>query len=331
MSLGNLAEHVRTAPKLSDVLFEEPSRNFGTIAALPSNVQAIEAALLFSTGLRGFLALVGPSGWGKSHVLEAAACRISQDTGVPPRVYSAIEWIHLGARADAPGSLLLDNVQDALDGARTRLLLQIALERRVRGGRPTMLSFTASKPTRQIKSLLPNLREWTVAQIPAPDPVERTLVIDQMATAEGLHLSPTLVRLMASKMKGNGRTLSGALKRLRLSGTIWTDARQILRACGTLDPFFSDNSAWDLGDRILRTAEEAEFKGLDIRSSHLAIHTMLREAGLGEAAVARCFGVQPAEVYAVAERFELIASGNEETRKLSRRFVHRVVESLSID
>ncbi len=331
MSLGNIAEHARSAPKLSEVLFEEPSRNFGTIAALPSNVQAIEASLLFSTGLRSFLALVGPSGWGKSHVLEAVACRIGQDTGIPPRIYSAIEWIYLGARADSPGSLLLDNVQDALDGSRTRLLLQIALERRVRGGRPTMLSFTAPKATRQIKSLLPSIRDWTIGNLPAPDPLERILVIDQMASAEGLHLSPTLARMMATKMKGNGRTLSGALKRLKLSGTLWTDDRQILRACGTLDPFFSDNSAWDLGERILRAADEVEFKGLETRPAHLALHTMLREAGLGEACVARCFGVQPAEAYAIAERFELVASSSEETRRLSKRFVQRVVESLSID
>ncbi len=331
MSFSSIAEQARHTPKLSEVLFDEPSRNFSTIAALPSNVQAIENALLFATGSKHFLALVGPSGWGKSHILEAVACRIGHDTGVPPRIFSAIEWIYLGARADAPGALLLDNVQDALDGARTRLLLQIALERRVRGGRPTLLSFTASRATRQIKSVLPNARAWMIGAVPTADPVERTLVIDQMASAEGLHLAPSLVRLMATRMKGNGRTLSGALKRLRLSNNTWADDSQVLRACGILDPFFSDNSAWDLSERILRTSEDLDFKREVAEPSDLALHTMLRVAGLSESAVARCFGVQPAEAYSIAERFELLASKCETTRHMSRQFVGRIVATLSKD
>lgn len=332
MSLSNIAERARPAPKLSEVLFEEPSRNFATVAALPSNVQAIEAALLFSTGLQTFLALVGPSGWGKSHVLEAVAWRIGQDTGLPPRIHSAIEWIQMGARADLPGALLLDNVQDAIEGSRNRLLLQIALERRVRSGRATLLSFTSSKVTRKIRSFLPSSRDWTIGFMPAPDPVERMVLIDTMALAEGLHISQTLVKMLATRMKGNGRTLAGALKRLRLSGAVWTDDRQILRACGALDPFFSDNSSWDLGERILRTAEEPEFQGRSVEPGDLVLHGMLRTAGLSEACVARTMGIPPAEAYSRAEKFAMrLAAGDDDARNLSNRFVERIVESLSLD
>lgn len=331
MSLSTLADHSRQTPRLSDVLFREPGRSFATIAALPSNVQAVEAALLFSTGAQPFLALVGPSGWGKSHLLEAVSCRIGIDAGVPPPVHSAVEWICLGARADTPGALILDNVQDALEGPRTRLLLRIALERRVRGHRPTILSFTAPKPTRQIKTLLPNLREWTIGIMPAPDPVERALVIDQMASAEGLHLSQVVVRLMAGRMKGNGRTLAGALKRLKLLGSVWTDGRQILRACGALDPFFADNSSWDLGERIMKAAEGEELQGTEIQSRDLAVHTMLRVAGLSEANVSRSVSVQPAEVYMIAARCQALADQNDSTKRLMNRFVERLVEDLAND
>lgn len=329
MSVGMIVEQTRRAPKLSEVLFDGPTRNFASIAALPSNVQAIEAALLFSTGSLKFLTLVGPSGWGKSHTLEAVACRISHDAGVPPRVFSAQEWIDAGARADIPGALILDNVQDLLEGPRTRTSLRIALERRTRGSKATLLSFTAPKLTRPIRTLLPSPREWAIGVMAAPHPIERSLVLDQMAASEGMHLCPMLTKLIAGKMKGNGRTLMGALKRLKLGGTQWIEPRQVLRACGILDPFFSDNSGWDLADRVLKVAEEPEFleaPGL----VDLALYTLLRIAGLSEAAVARTFGVAPAEAYAMSERFHTSLE-NEGVRQQCTRFVESIVECLLND
>ena len=64
--------------KLSNVLFERRVATFNSLAALPSNVEAIEAALMFSAGLNPFVAIVGPSGWGKSHLLGATSSRSPQ-------------------------------------------------------------------------------------------------------------------------------------------------------------------------------------------------------------------------------------------------------------
>src|SRR5688572_30068178 len=114
------AETVRENPRLSEILFEAPFRSFGTLAALPSNVRAIESGLLFASGIHPFVAVVGPSGWGKSHLLHAVATRLGEDECLPPEVLSAQDWIAGGMRSDSGRALLLDNVQDALEGGRPR-------------------------------------------------------------------------------------------------------------------------------------------------------------------------------------------------------------------
>ncbi|MBI1756001.1 MAG: hypothetical protein HYR64_02725 [Fimbriimonas ginsengisoli] len=316
---------------LSEVLFSTPDRNFGTLAALPSNVQTIESALLFSTGHLQFLAIVGPSGWGKTHLLEAVAARVRRDLGVGPTVESAMEWVCAGGKAETPGPLILDNVQDLLDGPRTRMTLRVILERRLRAARPTLLAFTAAKPTRPVRHLLPNLREWMLATMPAPDPTERALVIDRIATGEGLRLSPVLVRLMATRMKGNGRTLAGALKRLRLQGVDWMDDFQVLRACGTLDPFFADSSDWDLVEAVVRTLDRAIAPNADLDRGGLALHLLLHGAALNESHVARRFGIEPAKAYAAAARFERASRSLGLAAASERLLVHALVDGLSKD
>ena len=75
MGLIEGADDGRQAPRLSEVLFETSRATFAAYAPLPSNVEAIDAALRFSAGHEILVALVGPSGWGKSHLLGAAALR----------------------------------------------------------------------------------------------------------------------------------------------------------------------------------------------------------------------------------------------------------------
>ena len=60
------------------VFSNQMGRNFDTIATLPSNVEAVEAALQFAVGANPFMVLVGPSGWGKTHLLECVATRLRQ-------------------------------------------------------------------------------------------------------------------------------------------------------------------------------------------------------------------------------------------------------------
>jgi hypothetical protein len=149
-----------------------------------------------------------------------------------------------------------------------------------------------------------------------------------MSAAEGLVLSPRLSKVIADQMHGNGRTLAGALKRLRLSGTNWLDPNATLRAFGLLDPFFADNGIWDLKHKILRVAESSRDLFRDISSTDLALYTMLHEAGLSEVSVARAAGIEPADAYLRASSFRLNLAESEVLRNYVRQFVDLVVESL---
>src|SRR5688572_1680459 len=154
----NVLEPERTSraeemPRLSAILFN--SKGFDSFAAVPSNCEAVETSLLFATGLQSFAALVGPSGWGKTHLLEAVAKRLQHDAGYwACEVHSASDWISNQNRVDPHVPVVLDNVQDVLAKSRSRLLFRLALERRVKAGRPTILGFTSPKPGRSVRTVL---------------------------------------------------------------------------------------------------------------------------------------------------------------------------------
>ena len=314
-------------PRLSEVLFEHPRTTFAAYAPLPSNVEAVEAALRFSAGHEPLVALVGPSGWGKSHLLNAAALRMAK-SAPPVRLASVEDYLRAGGPVDVAGALLLDDCQEILAKPKLRLMLRMLLERRVRAGRPTLLAFTLPRPTRALAGLLPLERNWATATLQAPAVQERATLIEQMAIGEGLVLSPRLVRVLATRMHGNGRTLSGALKRLRLAGSSWTDSTSILRACGLLDPFFADNPAWDLKGVVARLAEKNRVRFGRVLPADLAIYTMLRVAGLAESDVARALGIEPSAAYLRASRLAVEIGEDAVAATYVERFSELVVESL---
>ncbi len=324
-------ESLPGAPKLSKVLFERRGTSFNSLAALPSNVEAIEAALMFSAGMSPFVALVGPSGWGKSHLLSAVASRLSRDHSISAEKFSVSDYLLNSIKSEPAGPLLLDDVQEALAKSRLKMALRLNLERRVKCGKPTLLAFTSTKPSRALKTFLPNARDWTIATMGAAEPAERVLLLHQMSGAEGLLLSPRLSKVIADQMHGNGRTLAGALKRLRLSGTNWLDSSATLRAFGLLDPFFSDNGTWDLKHKILKVAENSASVFPGISLTDLALYTMLHEAGLSEVVVARAAGIEPSDAYLRASSFKLNVSESDGLRSVVKQFVDLVVEALAIE
>jgi hypothetical protein len=330
MGLQDRSDHTVSSPRLSEALCERHDRTFGSLAALPSNVQAIEAALLFAANLNSLVALVGPSGWGKSHILDAVVHRLSQEPGDRPELSTAIDFVTGSSRTE-PQTLVLDDVQEILTKARHRMNLRLVLEKRVRANKPTILAFTQPKVTRQLKALLPSTREWTIATIDVPEPEERILLLNQLAKAEGLSLSPALVRIIALQMHGNGRTLAGATKRLRLAGSHWLDTKATLRACGLLDPFFADNSAWDLKYKILLTADAKRAQFSKALGRDMALFVMLHVAELAESDVARAAGIEPADAYLRANRFAKQAEESSETRAYVAQFVETVVSALATE
>lgn len=291
----------QSMPRLSEVLFRSPW--FESIAVLPSNVRAVEAAQLFCMGLQPFVSICGPSGWGKSLLLDEVSSRIKTERGESSCVkLSALEFAeNHRTNRELCAPLLLDNVQDVLEKQKLGQQLKLLLERRVKTGRPTLLSFTFEREC-GLRPLLPGYREWTVAPIAGPDPSERLLVVRHMAPREGLLLGDNLVRLLASKVRGNGGTIKGALQRLKMHQRTWIDPRATLKACGILNPFFADNSGWDLREAVLETAKSV----LEIpHPQELAVYMLTQEAMLPEADVAHFFGIEPARVYAISSRMRL--------------------------
>jgi len=331
MGIVNQVETGSHCPRLSDILFEKRPASFASLATFGGNVDAVEAGLLFATGFIKFVVLYGVSGWGKTHLMSAVESRLKQEGLECTSVLSAERFLEEPGRFNHPTPLLLDDCQEVLGKTKPRAMFRIALESRIRGGHPTVLGFTGAKLTRPMRSVLPHAREWSVCAVGAPEAAERVHLINQMAEEDGLTLAPNLVRVIAREMHGNGRTLAGALKRLRLSSATWNDADAILRACGLLEPFFADNSSWDLKHRILRTAEasRADLKGISWQD--LSAYVMLRVAQLAEADVARALDVEPAAAYLSASRFERELKQNARSAAVLRLFVATVVSQFAAE
>lgn len=315
-------------PRLSEVLFNRTERRFGTLAELPSNVEAIDAGLLFAMGLSPFVSIVGPSGWGKTHLLECVSHRLAQEHGYRSVIVSAMDWLNGRVTVDPRSPLLIDDAQDVVTRTRSKVQLKLALERRVRTGRPTMIAFTADRLTRQHLSFLPNVREWALHEIGAPKPDERVHVVEQIAKLEGLRISRYLARLLASRMRGNGNTLHGALNRLRTYGTRWAEAEEVIQACGILDPFFADNPDWDLKDKIFQASQRVAAKFPSIERCKITAYVMIFIAKLNEVDVARFCGIEPSQAYDKSCEFkrELICSS--EAQSCLIHFIDTVAESL---
>ncbi|MBS1719790.1 MAG: hypothetical protein JST35_05015 [Armatimonadetes bacterium] len=273
--------------RLSQVLATDENVQFGSFAPLPSNVSAAEAALLFACGMEQFVAIVGPSGWGKSHLVRAARTRLSLEAGPTPTLTSALDFIAAPGRFDLTAPLLLDNVQDAMKLTRSRLRLRLALERRVRGGRPTFLAFTSPMGATWLKSHLPSASDWTLATIREPKNDERFILVNHLARAYSMEIGSGLAGMIATTISGNGRTLRGVLQRLSMYGSGWQGSTATIRALGILNSFFADSPTWDL----VQMAIDAE------TSRDLTTYTLLRVAQLPEDLVAQRLGSNPGAIY----------------------------------
>ncbi|MBX3119798.1 MAG: hypothetical protein KF784_12080 [Fimbriimonadaceae bacterium] len=288
--------------RLSEVLFNADRNGFRTFSVLPSNVDAVEAALLFANGLNPFVVLHGQSGWGKTHLLESAAMHHRKlFPGSNVHVLSASEWVTGFWSRMQSTPLILDHVQDCLSLTRQRLQLRLALERRLRAGWPTLLSLTGERLPANFSQVIPNLREWQVASIRQPEKAERQVIVDAMAKREGLVLSDTLRNILAGKLDVNGRSYEGALNRLKLSGNRWLSDAEVIRACGLLNPYFSDCPNWDLADAIVSSAKSQ--MDSEREADQLALYLMLKIACLNEEDAARSMRIEPSAAYAGAKAF----------------------------
>ncbi|MBS1717706.1 MAG: hypothetical protein JSS72_08240 [Armatimonadetes bacterium] len=316
-------------PTISDVLFESRLRDFSTLAHLPSNIDSIELALLFATGRQRRAALIGPSGWGKSHILEAVLSRLEKD-GVRADITRAIDWLSPQSRSELSEVLIVDDLQDVLEGQKMRQQLRFALERRVRAGKPTLLSLTSTRSVRHLRNFLPYPKDWAIGYVPEATENERIVVLEHMARTEGLTVDPTLIRLLAARLHRNGRTLIGALLRLKLSGNFWVGEEAILRGLATLEMFFPEGEDAELRNAIVWAAQSQDFRKSGLDATELAIYGMLRCASIPENAVARYFDLEPASCFYIANKIEKVVS-QPAGATLRSMFISKVVARLSYD
>jgi energy-coupling factor transporter ATP-binding protein EcfA2 len=323
-------QSIAVRPRMSDILFSLAEKDFANFGVVPSNIRAVESAIRFSAGINPFVAIIGPSGWGKSHLLSAAADQMCRDGSCGfVQVISAQDWVASNRVRTMSGPLILDNAQELIQKSRSRNQFQIMLERRLKGAKPTLLSFTDVKVTRAIRQALPNSRDWVVATIKAAPVEERQKIVLQLGKRENVDLSATLAKILSSRLEGNGRTILGAIKRLRLAPTDGSSSESVLQACGILNPFFSSNSGWDLREHIAEKAKQLQPSDWgNVVPFDLAIYVMLKVALLGEADVAKFFRIEQRKAYAFATRFSEKVQTEPLIRQIADDFVQSIVADL---
>ncbi len=312
MVAGGAIESIKTEPcpmRLSRALFTKDVTELPNFAPLPSNEQAIQVARHFVAGINPFALFIGPSGWGKTHLLNVIADAISAQVRFPARVENTKSWLSRAEHWDSPGPLLLDDSQDVFGSMRARQELRRVLERRLRSRRPTALAFNSAGARRSLRTWLPCFREWSIAQIDAPSLCERRLLVHELARLEGMTITGELEKLIACKAKGDARTLIGALRRLQVVSLSWNRPSENLRACGLLMPMLSDSMGWDIRDfahetvtRWSATSPAAAQLGIDSTSWCIwAMHSLM---GINEDDIASYYRRTAGSVYALSQQIE---------------------------
>jgi energy-coupling factor transporter ATP-binding protein EcfA2 len=219
-----------------------------TIAALPSNHHALALGFDFACGQRTFVGIGGPSGWGKSELLGHVRNALERIQGSPIAVLQASEWAISQANATSVPVLLLDDLQDVMRSPRLRHLLRLRLDQRIRRKLPTMVCTAGDFSSAiRLRVITPG-HHWHLSQILPPSPVERQCIAQQIAKVEKLKLHESIEALLATHLNGNGRSMRGAMLRLKLIRTDWRADEDFAEACGILMPYLIGEDGWDPRD-----------------------------------------------------------------------------------
>ena len=304
---------------------------FSSFAAVPSNLGAIEAGMRFATGATPFVALVGSPGWGKSHLLQCIhAYMVLQGRAVKSPMSAAV-FASGRETGETPEAILLDDAQDAVRNLRTKNEFRRLLELRVRTKRATLIALSLDDEVTEVRRFLPSPKEWGVQTIDDPNVSEREAIVRQIASDERLALSSPVVHLLSRHLCGNGRSIRGALRTLKLEQQDWSLREQACAACGVLMPYLSGRDGWDVRDLVAeavsRTFERRPDPG--VSHSHICAYIMLIAMKLNEADAAAFLGQSPSSVYGMSSKVRkmLADSGFAETVKCCKTELLRLLET----
>ncbi|MCC6404292.1 MAG: hypothetical protein IT207_09820 [Fimbriimonadaceae bacterium] len=271
------------------------------MTVVASNIAAVEAGIKFLRGDSPFVVLHGPSGWGKSQLVLGIEAE-GIERGLRIRVRDAVNWAAAPSRTDHNCVLILEDVQGLARHPRLRHSLRLLLAQRARARRATMLVGTSEYcPT--ISKLLPSAsRPWKFVSIEPPCDSEKLAIVRSLASGMDLQLSDEVGMLIARHLRGNGRSLIGALERLKLMRQEWSQPSDVLLACGVLRPYWLGSGGWDardtVADAVAFTCGGAHCE--DAMNRTIA-YFLLDELGLTEHESASFLKVREATVYRWAE------------------------------
>lgn len=283
----------------SRVLFPETDRSFSSICPLSTNVEAVEAALLFAGGYLNLVSISGKEGSGKTHVLEAALHTIERKRK-PAMMISSDRFIRSMSLCQYEGSLLIDDCQFALKGAKQRLLFRICLERRMRSGRPTIIAYTPSNSEFAKVEISTLTRQWNHASIQDLNREDKERLVQHLSKQEGMLVSPRLGKIIGRYMQGSSRTIHSGLRRLKIESNTWLEPSQILRACGLIDMYLNEDPEWNLIGAVIEAAEGVESS---LRGEFI-VYTLLRVIGLNEDDVCRYMEAPISACFDFSARYE---------------------------
>lgn len=303
--LLSVAEALDKKPRLSECVRGTKMTLSYPLVALPSNIVAIESAMRFCDGTLEQVALYGPSGWGKTNLLVDVAKKLSESERSHVQVQSAYEWAGSGIRLESATPLVLDDVQDVMLHPKIRHKFKQKLNLRLRTNRRTLLSISTTENPQCARLPLPCSQSWTVAQICSPTQEERSAITQQIATQCGLKISNNVATLISKHLNGNGRSILGALQRLRLIKSDWTQPQDVMLICGTLSPYLLGENGWDPRDQVHEAVNRiGAGSGTTITKTGLCAYFMLVEMGLGESEVATFLRLSPGRVYKWAKEVQ---------------------------
>ncbi|MBS1706796.1 MAG: hypothetical protein JST40_13080 [Armatimonadetes bacterium] len=252
------------------------------------------------------MALIGPSGWGKTSLLQCVSnyrCNQKLGTiGIRSLRTQPVRWEHL----ETVPVLILDDAGYAFRSPRAKHDLRMLLERRAKAGRSTIIAIETDLSTKALRNQLPYSRNWSVGEITEPTKDEFPLMVRHFAKNYGLHISETLISLLAKKLTGNGHALVGALQRLQLVQLSWLTLESVAAACGVLNENLSAADGWDIRDHIVDLIDSAPSTRSTLKSSAdriaFAAFVMRKAFRLPEREVAGYLGLDEGRVYNLSNR-----------------------------
>jgi hypothetical protein len=302
-----IQKSIETTGRLEFSADDKRSKGFADIAAVASNLGAIEAGMRFAEGITPFVAIVGAAGWGKTHLISAVAQYMGVRNTPINRPLAATIYATFPDRTDESLPLLLDDVQDAWTNMRTKQELRRLLERRVKSGRPTLVALSDLASRQEAVRFLPNSRDWGCQVIQQPSKSERDQIVRQIADSEGVRLSKPVVTLVSRHLCGNGRSIQGAVHTLRLVKPAWSRRDDVCEACGVLMPYIQGENGWDPRDVVLEVVTTAfaggHYEGIE--PAQVCAFMLISKLGLSEYDVATFLGVSPTKAYAMSNGIKL--------------------------